>query len=376
MSSFPGTAFLASLPLGRSDCRLFVRGNDLVASLVTGDELRLDLRQVTFERRRVDGATHYCFSSRTTEGPALTTKEGGILDALASTRLPEIDLLLRTRGPSAGRRFLRKWVLPVGGLLLFLVGVPWFLLGPLVSIVVGMIPRSVDREFGDAALDSVLEGLADGRVVKVEDEAIRRPVVKIVERLTSVVDKDGYDFEVTVIDHPMVNAFALPGGKIVVTTGLLQQADSPEEVAGVLAHEISHVTKRHCLRGIVKNLGLMMVVSALFGDQASVTSAIMGEAANLTSLSFSRGMEADADEEAVHVLARAHVEGSGMRLFLEKMERAEEGEHSATKWLSTHPVTSDRLKAIDDERDDVGAYAARPLDLDWKGLKKALGDPR
>ncbi len=375
MSSYPGTAFHASLPLGRSDCRLFVRGNDLVGSLPTGAEVRLDLRQVTFERRKVDGGMLY-FTARTADGPALTTKEAGILDDLAATRIPEIEVLLRTRGLTAGRRFLRKRLLPIGGLLLFIVGVPWFLLGPLASIVVGMIPRSVDREFGDAALDSVLGGLADGHVVKVDDEPIRRPVVKIVDRLTSVVDKDGFDFEVTVIDQPMVNAFALPGGKIVVTTGLLQQADSPEEVAGVLAHEISHVTERHCLRGIVKNLGLFMVVSALFGDMSSVTSAIMGEAANLTSLSFSRGMEADADEEAVHVLARAHVDGSGLHVFLEKMEKAEAAGHSAERWLSTHPVTSDRLGAIDEERDDVGAYAVQPLDLDWKGLKKALEEAR
>ena len=373
MGAYQGMAFHASLPLGRSDCTLSLRGHELVGAVPSGAEMRLDLRQVAFERRSVDGGTLY-FTTRSPGGPVLTTSDKALLKELEGAHIPEFDILLQTKGLTPGRRFLKR-AIPVGIFLFIIVGIPWFLVGCLPLIVVGMIPRSIDREIGEVVHEAVVDAVASGHVEAVTDPAIAGPVQKIVERLTAVVDRDGFAFEVTVIDSDVVNAFALPGGKIVVTTALLEFADSPEEVAGVLAHEVSHVTERHTVRMIVKNVGVLCAISAVFGDTGSVTEAVLEQAAQMTSLSFSRSCEEDADCEAVHVLARAKVEGSGLRTFLKKMEKREESlaeGHPESPFLSTHPVTADRLEDIDDERRDVEAFTPQPFDIDWAALQEAL----
>ncbi len=373
MGAYQGLAFHASLPTGRSDCTLSLRGHELVGRTPTGCEMSLDLRQVAFERRSVDGGTLY-FTTRSPGGPVLTTPDNSLLKELEDARIPEFNLLIQAKGLSPWRRFLRR-AIPVSIFLFIIVGIPWFLIGCLPLLVVGVIPRSIDREIGEVVHEAVVDAVADGRVGAVTDPAIAEPVHKIVERLTAVVDRDGFDFEVTVIDSDIVNAFALPGGKIVVTTALLEFADSPEEVAGVLAHEVSHVTERHTVRMIVKNVGVMVGVSAIFGDTGSVTQAIMEQAAHMTSLSFSRSCETEADSEAVQVLARAKVDASGLRTFLQKMEKREatlSGGHAESPFLSTHPVTSDRLEEIEDERRDVDAFTPQPFEVDWAALQEAL----
>ncbi|MEK7867310.1 MAG: M48 family metallopeptidase [Planctomycetota bacterium] len=373
MGAYQGMAFHASLPLGRSECTLSLRGHELVGAVPSGAELRLDLRQVAFERRSADGGT-LCFTTRSPGGPLLTTPDSTLLEELERARIPEFDILLQAKGLTPWRRFRRR-AIPVGILLLIIVGIPCFLVGCLPLIVVGMIPRSVDREIGEVVHESVVDAVASGNVVTVSDPAIAGPVRQIVDRLTAVVDREGFDFEVTVLDSEVVNAFALPGGKIVVTTALLEFAESPEEVAGVLAHEVSHVTERHTVRMIVKNVGVFVAMSALFGDRGSVRDAVMEQAGQMTALSFSRSCEEEADSEAVHVLARARVDGAGLRAFLEKMERREKSLASGqpeSPFLSTHPVTADRLEDIEDERGDVDAFTPQPFDVDWAALQEAL----
>lgn len=373
MGAYHGMAFHASLPLGRSDCTLTLRGHELVGAVPSGPEMRLDLRQVAFERRSVDGGTLY-FTTRSPGGPVLTTSDTALLNELEAARIPEFDILIQSKGLTPGRRFLKR-AIPVGIFIFIIVGIPWFLVGCLPLIVVGMIPRSVDREIGEVVHEAVVDAVASGNVEAVTDPAIAGPVQKIVERLTAVVDRDGFAFEVTVIDSDVVNAFALPGGKVVVTTALLEFADSPEEVAGVLAHEVSHVTERHTVRMIVKNVGVLVAISAIFGDTGSVSEAVMEQAGQMTALSFSRSCEEEADCEAVHVLARAKVEGSGLRTFLQKMEKREESlakGHTESPFLSTHPVTADRLEDIDDERRDVEAFTPQPFEVDWEALQEAL----
>ena len=81
-------------------------------------------------------------------------------------------------------------------------------------------------------------------------------VQEMTHRLTEAIPENPYTFEITVVKSDVVNAFALPGGYIVVFTGLMKKAESPEEVSGVLAHELNHVLQRHGLERIVKQLGL------------------------------------------------------------------------------------------------------------------------
>jgi Zn-dependent protease with chaperone function len=159
------------------------------------------------------------------------------------------------------------------------------------------------------------------------------------ERLT---EGRGFNYEFHVARDKSLNAFALPGGVIVVNTGLIGATTRPEELAGVLAHEIQHVEMRHSLRGMVKNLGLRGLVAFAAGD---LTGSLLGEAAvELTSLKFSRDDEREADQAGLDALIVAGIDPSGMPSFFETMSK--QANDAGVAFTSTHPSSADRTAAL------------------------------
>ena len=116
----------------------------------------------------------------------------------------------------------------------------------------------------------------------------------------------------TVVKSDVVNAFALPGGYVVVFTGLMKKAESGEEVAGVLSHELNHVLQRHGLERIVKNLGLMTVAAIVFGNQQGLVGMMKQLGVELFTLKFGREQETEADLTGLQLLQRAKIDPSGM----------------------------------------------------------------
>lgn len=163
-----------------------------------------------------------------------------------------------------------------------------------------------------------------------------------------------------VADRPDINAFAAPGGVVVVYRGLLRSADSAEELAGVLTHEIAHAELRHTLRGVIKSLGLRALVSLLIGD---LSGSVFTEAATrLTELSFSREAEREADAEGLRRLVAARIDPNGMVHFYEKL--AAEQRLSPPPILSTHPATGERLESLRREvSGQKGPWQALPVDM-------------
>lgn len=204
-----------------------------------------------------------------------------------------------------------------------------------------------------------------------------RPTLKLIEQgpIASAVTAIGkrlsgesiYSYRFHVAVDPAINAYALPGGHIVVNTGLLQAADSAAEVAGVLAHEISHVEQRHTLRNLMHALGWRALLGVATGD---FSGGYWGDmAARLASLGYSRELETEADREGLEILRRARVTPHGMELFFVKLAR-KQGDTPAL--LSSHPADEDRLAAL------RAAIARQPLDdlyplgIDWEDVKAEL----
>ncbi|HJU65079.1 MAG TPA: M48 family metallopeptidase, partial [Gemmatimonadaceae bacterium] len=134
----------------------------------------------------------------------------------------------------------------------------------------------------------------------------------IVERLAAVAPSP-YDFQVFVTRDSTVNAFAAPGGFLVVNGGLLAAAQTPEQLAGVLAHEIQHVVHRHTTRALLREAPPRLLLSALGG---SVIEAAASAVVTLNSLRYMRADEAEADRDAVHMLAAAHIDPVAMVQFM------------------------------------------------------------
>jgi Zn-dependent protease with chaperone function len=172
----------------------------------------------------------------------------------------------------------------------------------------------------------------------------------------------GYDGEIRVdiLDTMEVNAFAVPGERIVVLRGLIAKTD-PDELAGVLAHEVGHVVERHTHESVVRGLGVQALLQILTGGAGLDAAAI---AATVVELSYSRAAEEEADRAAVAMLREQGLRTSGLKRFFEHLG---EGNLGAFKWLSTHPASGGRAAAIPDEAGGREAFSRG----EWLAVRSA-----
>jgi beta-barrel assembly-enhancing protease len=171
------------------------------------------------------------------------------------------------------------------------------------------------------------------------------PLTLLVDRLAAA-QPSRYRFQVTVVNDPAVNAFALPGGYLVVNRGLIELAASPEELAGVLAHEIQHVRLRHGTRAVLREVPLRLIVAAVTAD-AGVAGQVANAAATLGSLRYSRAAEEEADREGMRLLQAAGVDPRGMVTFFGRLEEHHGDVPRMATYFSTHPRTEARIRQLE-----------------------------
>ncbi|MDX7949621.1 M48 family metalloprotease [Lichenihabitans sp. Uapishka_5] len=186
--------------------------------------------------------------------------------------------------------------------------------------------------------------------------ATERFLNEVLSKLAVASDVPGLTYKVTILDSPIVNAFALPSGSLYVTRGLLALANDTSEVAAVMAHEIAHVTARHALqRAELEKRSDVISKAALVLENRDKTRNFQTYA-QLSLASFSRQQEYEADEIGIHVIARAGYDPYGASRFLEALGRSVDlrqsllGRNTSAEKpdiLSTHPSTPERIaKAI------------------------------
>jgi predicted Zn-dependent protease len=240
----------------------------------------------------------------------------------------------------------------------FLLGLLWWQSERIVSVLVDRIPPGAEAALGDLIFADKRRGLREIAKGDVTDT-----VRTIGRRLTA---NSAYDFRWHVVLDPAINAYAVPGGIVVVNSGLLLAADSAEEVAGVLAHEVQHIERRHSLKAIVHDLGLYALLRFALGDYGA---GIVGKLArNLGALKFSREQESDADLRGLQTLQKAGISADGLLSFFQKL--GAKGDKSIPL-LSTHPASSDRLASIKSAAQASGPASSQPLNIDWRRIKDA-----
>lgn len=146
-----------------------------------------------------------------------------------------------------------------------------------------------------------------------------------------------------VVDSPVVNAFALPDGTIVVFTGLLGKMKNPEELVALLSHEAAHVNNRHSVKMLARNLAGYLFISILFSDINGIMAVLAENAESLQSLSYSRSFENEADEQGLAIMINNHIDPQGMTTLFSRLKTEE---LAIPAFLSTHPVTDDRIANI------------------------------
>lgn len=253
----------------------------------------------------------------------------------------------------------------VGGSVLAVVFGLWFGSDLLVEMAVSRIPVEWEQKLGEAAYRDFLshqEVMKEGPAVTAVEE--------MAQRLAEQIPDNPYKFQVTVVKSDVVNAFALPGGYVVVFTGLLKRADSGEEVAGVLGHELNHVLQRHGMERMVKNLGVMAVVAIIVGDQQGLIGLMRQVGVELLTLKFDRAQEMEADLTGLQLVYRAKIDPKGMITFFQKLSENDEGR---IEWFSTHPMSSARADRLKAELAALPKRTPEPFTFDWRTVQETLG---
>ncbi len=245
----------------------------------------------------------------------------------------------------------------------------------MTEAVTNRVPASLETALGDA----VFSQLEKGRSF-VETPELLGEMSRMTDPLLAALPERELVFRFHIVEDPSINAFALPGGIVVIHSGLLLKAASPEEVVGVLAHEMAHVTRRHSLRQMVGTLGLFTVAQALFGDLTGMATVLTEGGTELLSLRFSRDFEREADDAGWSHLLAAGVDPGGMLSFFAKLREEEERLGPAISGrgflalLSTHPTTPERVERLEAKLREVPAgrrFSA--LDIDFQAFQEALG---
>jgi Zn-dependent protease with chaperone function len=222
----------------------------------------------------------------------------------------------------------------------------WTQKDTIAEYIANRIPISWETSFGDR----VFAQFASNENM-LTNSPWEGPVSNITSRLLPVVSKSGYEFKFHIMQDTNVNAFAIPGGHIVILTGLLEEAESAEEVAGVLAHEIAHVTRRHSLRNVIKSAGLLVTVQALLGDASGLFGLAAEASRYLLEQKFSRDFEREADDTGWAYLVEANIDPRGMRHFFEKLKVMLEKSgmsvmENSLALVNTHPTSQERIDRL------------------------------
>lgn len=225
--------------------------------------------------------------------------------------------------------------------------------GGLASVVVAMTPLSVDTTIGSVAHEA-LSGVPCGSAGPTKE------VQAMVDRLAAQLDDNPFEWHAQVVANPEPNAFALPGGYITVHSGLIDILDSPDALAGVLGHEITHATERHGLERMVHEMSIPILIPLLFGDASFAVEAAVSIAATAQSLSYSRGQESESDARGQELAALAGYDPAATADAFDAIAEYQGDLGAALSVLSTHPDSRARADEMRARAADLPRGAAVP----------------
>lgn len=279
------------------------------------------------------------------------------------------------------RRMVRTVTSGVLSGLVFALAMLYVCRDPIVKILARAMPVDLEIQMGDQLFKQVM--LSERLIT---DEEISTQLAKITEPLVSGISDKRYPLKFHVVENATINAFAMPGGNVILHSGLILAAESPEEVAGVLAHEIAHVKQRHGIRGILSSAGLFLIAQSLLGDVTGLVAVITDNGSFLLSRQFSRDFEREADDHGWEYLLAADIRPDGMIRFFQRMQEEERKMHEKLKEVtsvdvsegalqlaSTHPATQERIDDLQQKWQKIPSDEKfQTFDLNFTDLKNRL----
>lgn len=249
-----------------------------------------------------------------------------------------------------------------------------------LDALVSRIPPEMEVGLGEKVLPTVLppEAILKDPVLQSRLEGLLKPVI----------ERNGIKqppIKIYISRDDELNAFALPGGILIFNRGMLLAAGSAEEILGVAAHELAHVTEKHVLKSMIQSLSLAAIVSFFLGDVSELGAYILQQSQMLLQNGFTRSQEGEADRLGFDYLVNAGVHPKGMSQFFQRLEkRKSEGADSPAEtrklermsvFLSTHPLTAERIRMVEERISSLSAQEIKnlkPVRFDLKDFQQRL----
>lgn len=278
-------------------------------------------------------------------GESIVTKDHAILDDLTHTNIPG-DILKQAKTVRFGIKTrpgqrLASWGFAIGGIIV-IAAIAYAILDPLTFYIASHMPSSIEKEMGN----SVLENYAKSHELENTSSKARR-VKKLGTKLVENLKLRNYDFNFYIEPSKEINAFATPGGNIVVLTELIKKAND-DELACVLAHEIGHVVQRHSLKAALRNAGLLTTLQVITARSNEAAADVLSGLIQVDGLRFDREQEKEADLTGIKLAWESGFNPSALIDFMHKLEK-DSSEKNSLSILSDHPMPSDRASYIEAE---------------------------
>lgn len=202
----------------------------------------------------------------------------------------------------------------------------------------------------------------------VKENAADSALQQIKERLIKALDTTAYRYQFVMIKSDQINAFTIPGGNIYIFSELMKIAETPEEVAAVLAHEIGHAEKRHVVTKLIKELSITAIVSILSGGDPSILTKVLKD---ILGNSFDRKQEEEADKFALELLEKANISPKNLARFFERLNEKNLDYDENLEILMTHPHNDKRIEFVKKYK-TKNDFKPMPLDINWKKVQDSL----
>lgn len=344
--TFPGTAFHLNFPPAGVSGTVTITG-DRVRFEGSGQVVELPLSGLQTRLGGFNNAHVFCEHPQH-PGWAIQVASTAILEHPALSRSSEF----RTVKKSA-RRHKQAWAAVFAGVaaFFFLIALAIVLVvvnkDKLVRHVADQIPADWEQKLGEQFYEQIRTQQ------KIVTNSVHQAQLKLMtDKLLQGLGETPYEFHFFIVEDKSLNAFAVPGGYVFVHTGLLEAAKRSEEVAGVLAHEIAHVTQRHGIRNMISSAGAYVIIQSLLGDASGLLGVIGQGSQMLLQQKYSRDFEREADDTGWEYLMAAQIDPRGMIDFFKTLQ-SEQGNNAGAQametlnFLSTHPATKERIERLE-----------------------------
>jgi len=252
-------------------------------------------------------------------------------------------------------RFSSKLMFTFMGGIIVLLTFFWLSMPLLSNYIAQKIPFEHEKALGDKLLTNFIR---EGKICQPSKEAeiALKKMIMLLDPANKV--------DIKIMESPEVNAFTFPGGKILIMNGLLKNVKSSDELAGVMAHEISHVRRRHVLQKIINALSIFLTIHFFAGDFSSVVALDPSTLAAIGALTFDRRMEREADQDALESLIKLGINPESMVSFFKREASLPE----SLNFLSTHPGDEERILLFGSRK--IKSHSVSPLTpTEWKSLQ-------